>query len=109
MKVTRIRQGTYCVSTDNSTVIVKNARIELKRVGRARRWEHVLTGWLKNKLTRFACVVRMATPVEVRTFLDYLGHAWSGVQAALEHLGDLMGCANTLALTDAIEWRAFPR
>ncbi len=109
MSITQIRRQTYAVTCADKTLVVHQARVVLKRTGRARRWAHVLEGWLQVGVTRFAAVLRMATPAEVRAFLDYLGHAWSGVQAALEHLGAMMGAQHALALAGAIEWRAFPR
>ena len=109
MSITQIRRQTYAITCGDKTLVVRQARVILKRTGRARRWAHVLEGWLQVGVTRFAAVLRMATPAEVRGFLDYLGHAWSGVQAALEHLGELMGAQHALALAGAIEWRAFPR
>jgi len=106
MSITQIRQGTYAVTCGDKTLVVHRAQVRLKRTGRARRWAHILEGWLKVGVTRFAAVLRLATPVEVRAFLDYLGYAWSGVQAALEHLGEIMGPQHALALCTEIEWRA---
>ncbi len=106
MSITQIRQRTYAVTCGNKTLVVHQARVTLKRTGRARQWAHVLEGWLRVGVTRFAAVLRLATPVEVRAFLDYLGTTWSGVQAALEHLGEIMGAQHALALCAEIEWRA---
>lgn len=108
VQMQKIGQDVYRVVYANRRFVVYHARQVIRRTGRSRHFVKFLEGFINNGLTRFAISLGVPTPAELRDFLARLGHAWSGLQAALERMGEALGVAGGLAFCDGFDQRVRP-
>ena len=108
VKMQKIGEDVYRVIYANRRFVVHHARQVIRRTGRSRHFWKFLEGWINDGLTKFAVSLGAPTPAELRNLLAHLGHAWSGLQAALERMGEFLGVAGGLAFCDGFDCRVRP-